>query len=275
MDIAEKKPRLPYFLTLPVQYQRWLYQDYAYQWNKLTPTQKQSYATAGVRFHLTAYQYFMKYMLTNLPDIALMYYMDSVSGGVMLDRSRNGNDGTIFGTTLVDGVIDHAVYFDGVNDSIITPIAPSLTNFTAKTVELFIKPTAFEITTYYMYYGARFAPTGGDAFTQRANINEITIYCSNTLGVSIARTIPYTVGQWVHVAYTWDGTTFQAYKAGLPEGAPIAFAGTMSCAGTDLYLGRRDIFYWCEFTLDHFIIHNRCLDPTEILRHAERSWPIA
>lgn len=116
LDIARKKPRLPYFLTLPVQYQRWLYQDHAYLWTQQSAATQKAYRAAGVHHHLTGFQYWMKDMLTRLPYLAGYWKLDDNHGPTLQDSSRNTNTGTITGASPAEGPIAGGLSFDGLND---------------------------------------------------------------------------------------------------------------------------------------------------------------
>jgi hypothetical protein len=74
------------------------------------------------------------------------------------------------------------------------------------------------------------------------------------------------VGQWQHIAYTWDGTTERVYIDGTQQ-ASSPTPGALSYDTRDLYIG-------CDYSggtsrpfsgiLDELQIYNRALSATEI-----------
>lgn len=140
ISVAEKIPVLPYFLTLPVQYQRWLYQDYCELWGFQYIDTRAAYASAGSRHHLTAFQYWMKDMLTRLPDLAAFWKLDINGQPTTPDSSRNGNTATVGGASPAAGIIDGCFFFDGLDDYLQVEDHPSLNITQNLTLLSFIRP---------------------------------------------------------------------------------------------------------------------------------------
>ncbi len=137
---SRQKPPRPGGVTLPRQYQRWAYRDYAYLWTQQTPAVKGLFRSNGARHHLTGFQYWMKYQLTNLLDLAAWYRLDATTGALVIDSSPNHNNGTLFGCSPAGGLIGGALSFDGFNDFFEVPVTPSL-NFgiDSFTITAFVK----------------------------------------------------------------------------------------------------------------------------------------
>lgn len=107
--------------SLAQTYQRWLYQDYAYLWTLQSLSTRRQYASDGVRFHLTGFQYWMKYQLTTRLNILAHWKLDNVIAGITPDSSPYANNGTVIGASPVAGIIGPALYFDGINDEVNIP----------------------------------------------------------------------------------------------------------------------------------------------------------
>ena len=273
VTLLREKPIPAYLYTLPQAYQRWLYEDYAYLWTQQSAATRRAYAADGVRFHLTGFQYWMKYQLTNLPDIAGFWKLDRGSIVYALDASRNLNRLTIIGASPADGLIDRALYFDGLNDRLIRVVTPSLTSFTAKSLDFFIKPTAFTGAYRYPYHaGFNIAPYGDDCVYEDTT-NRLRWELKRPDGTWAWTRFTYTPDIWIHACFTWDGQNLRSYKDGSLAHGPIAFTGTIDCSSTLLSFGAYTLGWWAEMHLDNIIIYNRALDPTEVKRHSERRYP--
>lgn len=273
VNIVEKKPILPFFLTLPVQYQRWLYQDYAHLWTLQTSATKQIYATKGTRFHLTGFQYWMKYNLTFLPDIAAMWHLDEKAGIVARDFSRNGNNGVITGATPADGLIDGAQYFDGLNDRIDAPHHSSLSMTTALTIEAFVNEEVLGGWAEIVLKG----DTGISANYGLQAVGTILRFHAFDGAFRWADSAPFLVAtQWFPIAVTFDNVNAKFYVQGnLLTTTPLTytFTGNTRPLHIGVELGGGVPMNWWQGYIDHLIIYNRILDDTEILTHSERRYP--
>lgn len=272
-NIAEAKPKLPYFLTLPVQYQRWLYHDYAHLWTLQTPATKQVYATKGSRFHLTGFQYWMKYQLTFLPDIALLYHMDESGGAVAYDSSRHGNNGAIQGVTPFPGLIDLCGYFDGLNDRIDAPHNDSLNMDTALTIEAFVNEDALAGWAEIVLKG----DTGIAAnYGLQAITGRLRFHAFDGAFQFADSALILTPLQWFAIAVTFDNVNVNFYSQGyLVTTTPLTytFTGNPLDFHVGVELGTGAPINWWNGFIDHLVIYNRILDPSEILTHAERRYP--
>jgi len=62
---------------------------------------------------------FIKGTESSNDGLVAYYSFDEGHGNIAYDHSGNGNDGTIYGATWVDGIKGKALYFDGENDYVI------------------------------------------------------------------------------------------------------------------------------------------------------------
>lgn len=271
--VAEKKPRMPYFLTLPVQYRRWLYQDYAYLWTKQSVDTKQFYATAGSRHHLTGFQFWLKYCLTDLPGIVLMCYFDSLYNGSVYDHSHNANHGTNHGATPVDGRIAGSFNFDGVNDWCTFPYIPAYQVLPDFSLEFFIYRLSGQSTTIglILYQGNSYR--FGILDPGQIYFNMLTP--SGWKDCSFTYVIP--VDHWTHVFlrhwHTVTETRIAAYFNGLyyqtrymnDQAGPYTAAINLgSNVGVSLQL---------KAHLDHLVLYDHLVDTELITRHSQRLYP--
>jgi len=257
---------------LPQAYQRWLYKDYAYLWKQQSAVVRQFYATVGSRNHLTGFQCWMKYLLTNLPDIAAWWKLDELIGATLHDSSRSGNNGTIIGCTPVNGLIGGALSFDGNNDRLVTPASATLTDFTTMSLNMLIRPGPFDGTFRYLvdanYWRPRF---GFIAYFQPASDN-LSFYWKNTAGVVINYSFNITPDADLPLGFTWDGSNIHVYVNGIDVSGAKAFVGTLACSAAAWSWGWQAAVSWYDGLMDNIIIHNRCLDSTEMLRWSQRRW---
>lgn len=74
-------------------------------------------------------------------DIIAYYPLD----GHIEDRSENSNDGEIYGgPTLVEGIVDQAMFFDGVSDYVLIPHSADFAEVTDElTITAWIKPESY------------------------------------------------------------------------------------------------------------------------------------
>lgn len=271
--IAREKPQLPYFLTLPAQYQRWLYADYIAQWNNLTDAQKQVHRSAGSPVHRTGLQQFMRYHLLNLPDLAAYWKLDGAGAPTLLDSSRNGNHGTIFGASPAVGIIDRCLSFDGLNDMVTCGNDPSLSPTTLLSVECFVA--------YQDGYSILGTMSGvlhrGYRLYFHVEDEVLNWLCNGWAPPQPITTpiAPFLDGAWHHIAATYDGTTGRLYADG-SEVKQVPKTGDITIDTNPFTMGARwkpAPDGWLEGRIDQAKVYNRILTPAQILTHSQRRWP--
>jgi hypothetical protein len=271
--VAEKKPRLPYFLTLPSQYQRWLYQDYVYLWHQQSIATKQFYATTGARHHLTGFQYWMKYHLTNLPDIAGLWYLDEKSGSVAHDASRYLTHGTIVGASPTVGLIAGA--YDFTPASYIEITCPQL-DFTSEDFSLLLRFKVDDLTTERQPFGRGKAEVDGWYIVIQPDGS--IYFVTNQVAVrqfSISSVGSILVGNWYTVGFSRTGASIRIYVNGVDVTHSVGFhIDPLTCARS-AKIGIYDNLFSYPFDgkIDHVIVFIRALTAADHLRHSLRRWP--
>ena len=274
VNIVEKKPIPAYRQTLPQMYQRWLYEDYAYLWRQQSAATKQEYASAGVRHHLTGFQYWMKYQLTNLPDIAGWWKLDDNLGATCIDSSRNQNTGTIIGASPATGLIDGCLDFDGINDYVNCGDSPSLRPTTAITILAFIRPRSWGNDGTIIRKGKfAIARTGYNLDIDNSTDFRFLLYNAKLVTFPVAG---YSLDTWIALAATWEtNTPLNLYINADLKVSSAPWAGPIANDNQPCIIGREGLTD-DEFDglIDHVIIYNRTLDQTEITRHSLRRYPL-
>ena len=150
-----------------------------------------------------------------------LWHFDEGSGvAKVADSSGNGNEGNVYdATTGVSGKFGNALNFDGVNNYVDCGNDSSL-DITQGTWEAWIKFDALPSVAghpmnplakanQYWIHGSRNDMDSGttDAIVVKIRVGG-TRYCANTSSSFI------TVGEWYHVAGTYDGETLKLYVNG-------------------------------------------------------------
>lgn len=286
--LIRSKPSPTYRRTLPQLYQRWLYEDYAYLWTQQSAATRAEYRTGGSRFHLTAFQYWIKYHLTNLPDISLFYKLDTHIGTLVLDSSRHSNNGILFGPSYQSGQISTSLYFDGLNDylSISTPSAMAfgtgdfslcfflwLEDYTNppgdSSTQVIVSSTPDHIDDWGMNFRT-------DNFPIIPDRRQLHFFCRNSAGLAkFAKSPPITKHTWYLVSATRYNSNLYISLSG-QNWIPGDVAANRSYKSPSLiYLGKRIRFGNRHFygLLDNFIIYSRYLNNTELYIRSLRQFP--
>lgn len=271
--VAEQKPRLPYFLTLPSQYQRWLFQDGIYAWYLLSIDDRQTWKFAASRHHMTGFAWFMRYYLTTLPDITAWWKLDEHAGGVAHDSGPNSLHGAVIGAVPEPLAIDGARHFDGNNDRISFGVSDLLRPTTSFTFETFHRPHSFTTANYIASNQAGVA-SGWACYTVID-----TDWCSFvTIGTVpfVLHALNVLILDHIHhicCVYDSDVSFKYIYIDGVLE-ASEPVTGTPIPATDVFYLGAyRGIASFCHGDLDNAILWNRVLAPAQIINHASRRYP--
>lgn len=274
LTMLRAKPIPTYRRTLPQQYQRWLYEDYAYLWTQQTEATKRTYAATGSRYHLTGFQYWMKYNLTNLPDIVALWHLDESAGAIAYDSSRNNNNGTITGASPILGTIDGAQNFDGLNDRIIIPSSATALNLTTTsfTFIFFVNPTNFTVNRW-LYSRGLWNTDGLDIFLDTIARIRLRVYQAGAIQLPYNTNARLTAGVFNFVGIVAnDGVVTYYINSTSYSTTPNILAP--ASANRNAYIGSYNGASFLLGILDHLIIYNRALDSTEVLRHSLRRYPL-
>lgn len=270
--IVREKPTPAYRRTLPQLYQRWLYQDYAYRWTQQSQATQRQYAADGSRFHLTGFQYWMKDQLTLLPDIAGMWHLDYIVGNQVRDSSRELNHGTVFGASLVDGVISQALSFDGVDDYVEIPDHPTLDISGNGSLEFWLKSPAWEVGPIVMKGETTSSLAMNYAAWSYAN-GKPTFFIGDGVGPNTVPILtPLSINTWYHILFTWDGTKLRIYLDGVEHNTanqtrtPAPNTDKLMIAWTGMS------GHYANIVIDELRIYTRALDATDAQRHAQRRY---
>jgi len=150
-------------------------------------------------------------------DVVAVWTFDEGNGNTVEDSSGNGNDGEITGTSLwIDGVFGKALYFDmGVTgvDYITVPDSDVLDIEEAITLMAWVKPAELGglrfIVKKEAVYDLLFSEDKGLCWI--ANPSEQWFAPAEGL-------TPFGIGEWHHLAGTYDGSTAKVYFDGELDG---------------------------------------------------------
>lgn len=180
------------------------------------------------------------------------------SGNMVKDKSKYGNHGTVYGATWVDSPVSgKALSFDGVDDYVNVPDAPSLDITDGITLECWAKwPTG---------------QAGQDLYVVKRN----AYYLSIASGPKIAICYWYSggfvlvIGNTVlqnntlyHLVAVFDGSNFIAYVNGVEDGRAAA-TNPIITNNEPLIIGGYAP-YQAFGILDEIRIYNRALSPDEV-----------
>ena len=212
-----------------------------------------------------------------------LWHFDEGSGTIVYDETANNNDGTIYGATWQSqdgGQWDNrsdvkfssgsAMQFDGV-DYVEVPDSNSLDIETQSTFEVWLKPNKIGSGMILNKWvdgkeDKQLIINGsGYVYYYLYNIFEQKYFCSNTALTA--------VGQWYHIAATYDGASAKIYINGVLDNSRLA-SGDVSDSTGNLHIGY--IFRHgvdckpIDGTIDEIAIYNRALSSEEIKAHYER-----
>lgn len=265
-------PSDPY--SLPQAYQRWLYEDYAYWWTLQSAAIQAEFRSAGVRHHLTGFQYWIKYNLTHLPHISGIWHLDEKSGATAIDFSRKANHGAIIGASPTDGVIDGAFLFDGLNDRVRVPTTPSLEMDSIFSIEFFITLRRTATWEYLISKGQ--AWIDGWWLQKDAATTTVAIKIVGDSGNESGIIGNLVLDKPTHILVALNLPNWQSYIDGVPGGGGVALSSKIlgtTTSNLNFASGPGGI-YWSEIDLDHIILYNRQLDAADAIRHSERRYPL-
>ncbi len=217
----------------------------------------------------------------NLNDGLVLYL--KLSGDV-LDYSGYNNNGTAYGNltpaTNYKGVANAAYYFNGVDNYIQIPDAPSLNPDSQITVSAWYYPIAFsgdgfdaivaKITPDFVYpwYQYQLGVTGSEYINVPAHFG-FSASVNNVSYSPHGQPNTFTNGKWYHLVGVNDGKNVICYVNAVPiSTVPITGPGLMKDFGENILIGRSENsnfqYYYLPGTLCEIRIYNRALTQAEV-----------
>ncbi|MBU5613518.1 LamG-like jellyroll fold domain-containing protein [Geomonas azotofigens] len=204
------------------------------------------------------------------PDLVGIWHMD----GGWSDTSGNSNNGTgyngvAFSTNRKVG--SHAGSFDGINDYVTIPDAPSLNIADNLTIEGWIYPRA-DFSGYAVHLINKW---GGDSraanfvlyyFGTNSGQPRQIVFCANAGGVwkEISPRYPLSLNQWYHIALSYSAAGGgNLYVNGVRQGSPVG-AGSLKTNAYPLRFGSTDGSATFNGLVDEVAIYKRALTAEEI-----------
>ena len=207
--------------------------------------------------------------VNNNAGLVAAYNFDEGTGSTLIDRSGQGNTGTISGAAwTTQGRFGSALSFDGLNDWVTVNDAPALDLTTGVTLEAWVYPTANGggIPRNVLIKER----TGGEVYNLYANTetNVPRIYVVRAAQPNkpwdARGTSQLPLNTWTHLAATYDGTTLRIFVNGVQVGTRSVSGALLTSTGA-LRLGGNSI--WGEYfqgRLDDIRIYNRALSAAQI-----------
>lgn len=265
--VALELPTHPDARTIDQRYHRWNYQDACFYWHTLSAASKAVYAALASGQNYTGFNVFIADYLATLPDLALLLHLDRVTGGLVIDSSLQGNDGTLFGPTLEPGLIYNCLSFDGIDDYVSCGSDPSLdiNTFSAFTYEAWVRLDSTLVDEAIISKG-KFQDMWFDKvelywFCYVRDISNDSFYAKYTQEHPVA-------GTWYLLDGVWDGSELSIWVNAVKGAVTAAPASLIDTSADDLTLGwRLDIAEYLHGKIDEIRIYNRALSPDQIFAH--------
>lgn len=180
------------------------------------------------------------------------------------DESGNGNDGTIYGANLVDGVSGGAYDYDGIDDYVNVEHSDSLEVGDSFSISIWVKPRTDGIE--FVTKAPQYHPWTGFCLRYYSG-NEVGFKVYNETGTkaTVKKVINITDENWHHLVGTYDGLTVKLFIDGVLEDninltgeadnkEPLTFG-----YDTPEWTGN-----WSDGLIDEIRFYNRALEEVEI-----------
>jgi hypothetical protein len=214
---------------------------------------------------------------SGLNDLVGYWTMNSedISGDMLLDKSGNGNNGTIHGSPqITTGKVGDALYFDGVSDYMRISHHSSIDNAFVNTFTItsWIKIRGNTGENAQMILGKR-SGSDGLCFGRQNSNGYLYIYKDGSGQFHTGSAVP--VGEWIHVAAAFNDTdnSYSMYYSMYVNG-DLWNSGTydmdIGSNSVDLAIGRQSgisSLYYFNGTIDEVRIYNRALTSEEVLEY--------
>ena len=188
---------------------------------------------------LTTSQIDAIYQSANTPHPVAHWKLDDNADNTTVTETvgLSGNTGTATrNTSLMHSesgkppFLDGSITFNGT-DNINCGNSSSMSNFTSKTVLLWMKSSGKTGSPRYLYNDGSESDPYGDYIKVDANTDRVVIAMRNSAGDAAQyHLFNFPLNEWTMVGYTWDGTTVTYYSNNVAV-ATDPLSGTLACAG--------------------------------------------
>jgi len=216
-----------------------------------------------------------------------------ISGSTLIDKSPEGNNGTISGAVGKAGVVGQALSFDGVDDYVDLTSHISNLTLSAGTYEAWFKSSSSNHRNYIIAGG--YSPGLQEIHNIEIGGNITGAYDDESVGFYVTTggvsqlamfirkgTDYYNDGKWHHIVVIADGVHNTIYVDGVEQsityrdGDSTTSGYFLNSANTDaLYFGRRayspDTGSYLNGFIDEVRIYNRALGAEEVMTHFKQS----
>jgi len=212
-------------------------------------------------------------------DLVALWHFDENIGLIANDSTGNGNDGTVYGASWVDGKLGKALSFDGIDDHVDCGDI-STANWTSLTTEAWVYWDGGTLSGYAGVYCK--AAYGNDIGRLLINgAGKILVQNGNGDFYSNSGVVP--VNEWCHIAYVYDQVAGKEYiyvngdqEGEQPRTGDIAQNSTDFCIG---YGWGGSTYYIFSGLIDEVRIWDGALTKDEIeyshennLLHVDDDW---
>ncbi|MDP3103731.1 MAG: LamG-like jellyroll fold domain-containing protein [Candidatus Methanoperedens sp.] len=192
------------------------------------------------------------------------WHFDEGAGNVVKDSSGNGNDGTIYGATWVDGKFDKGMVFNGKDDYV---FSSSFQNYPTISVEAWIRINTYGESQIVSKWNDFNANQRGWLLYQ-AN-NQIIFYISRdgTEYLSVVDPVIASLNSWYHYVGTYDGKNIKLYRNGVIVSETQAIGNNVFSNSANLLFGiGKESTNYRAFNglIDEVRIYNRALNAEEV-----------
>ncbi|MCK4735849.1 MAG: carboxypeptidase regulatory-like domain-containing protein, partial [Methanophagales archaeon] len=194
------------------------------------------------------------------------WHFDEGTGGIVVDSSGNGNNGTINGATWTTGKIDSALNFDGVDDYVDCGNDASLNITEAITIEAWVKPEL--LAGSGEWHGGTIVGAY-DSNWHRYGINSYGVFYRIYNGTDAwykQKAYSFNTGTWYHVVVVGDKANNKGYwyVNGEEIGNESKTVWPIHTYCQLRYIGSTDANRFLNGTIDEVRIYNRALSADEI-----------
>ena len=190
-------------------------------------------------------------------NVVLNYTFEDASGVTLTDTSGNAYDGLILGdTSWTTGIFGDALSFDGSNDYVDLPDLGSYSNVT---VSVWIRPEGFST------YNGIFSSDNWTANTLHFKLqNNGVVSINSPNGSSVVSSVPVSLNQWTHLAYTWNknANQYELFVDGVSQG--YSSLGSNNLDLSNQFIGREYGDRYFTGRIDELQVYDIILSDSEI-----------